>query len=80
VIERTPAGTLVEITITEGRNRQVRRMFEEVGYPVRRLARVAIGPLELGHVKPGRFRRLSSGEARALYALVTEKQKDKTTR
>jgi pseudouridine synthase len=76
VIERTPAGTLVEITITEGRNRQVRRMFEEVGYPVRRLARVAIGPLELGHVKPGRFRRLSGVEARSLYALATEKQKD----
>jgi 23S rRNA pseudouridine2605 synthase len=70
VLERSAGGSLVEITIREGRNRQVRRMFDEVGHPLRRLARVAIGPVGLGHLKPGRFRRLSSEEARALYAAV----------
>jgi 23S rRNA pseudouridine2605 synthase len=70
MVERAAGGSLIEITIAEGRNRQVRRMFEAVGHPVRRLARVAVGPLALGHLKPGRFRRLSPEEAGALYAAV----------
>jgi 23S rRNA pseudouridine2605 synthase len=67
-----PAGatTLVEITISEGRNRQVRRMFDSVGHPVLRLARTAIGPVTLGRLKPGAFRRLSSAEIAALYQAV----------
>lgn len=70
LVERSAGGSMVEITIREGRNRQVRRMFEAVGYPVKRLARVAIGPIKVGHLKPGRFRRLSPEEVRALYALA----------
>ncbi|MBW3607767.1 MAG: hypothetical protein KY463_05330, partial [Actinobacteria bacterium] len=62
IVERVPGGTLVEIVITEGRNRQVRRMFEAVGHPVKRLVRRAIGPLELGRLKPGTYRKLSPVE------------------
>ena len=67
LVERVPGGSLIEITIAEGRNRQVRRMFEALGYPVTRLVRRAIGPLELGRLKPGDFRRLSPVEVQSLY-------------
>jgi 23S rRNA pseudouridine2605 synthase len=71
LVERSPRGVLVEITITEGRNRQVRRMFEALGTRVDRLVRTAIGPLMLGRLKPGRIRRLGPAEVRALYAAGT---------
>lgn len=67
LLERVPGGSLIEITITEGRNRQVRRMFEATGHPVTRLVRRAIGPLELGRLKPGDYRRLSPVEVQSLY-------------
>ena len=67
IVDRMAATTLVEITITEGRNRQVRRMFDAVGHPVVRLARTAIGPVTLGRLKPGTYRRLSQAEVGALY-------------
>ena len=67
LLERVPGGSLVEITITEGRHRQVRRMFEAVGHPVTRLVRRAIGPLQLGRLKPGDFRKLSHIEVQSLY-------------
>ncbi len=52
----------IELTIHEGRNRQVRRMCEAVGHPVLALERVAFGPLRLGDLAPGRHRRLSEAE------------------
>lgn len=67
VVDRRPGGTLVEVTITQGRNRQVRRMFEAVGSRVLRLVRVSLGPLMLGRLKPGRARRLGPEEVRTLY-------------
>jgi 23S rRNA pseudouridine2605 synthase len=67
VVSRSGGSTLVELTITEGRNRQVRRMFEAVGYRVLRLVRTEIGPLKLGHLKPGSIRKLSPAEVRMLY-------------
>lgn len=45
----------LQLTITEGRNRQVRRMTAAVGFPTLRLIRVAIGNWRLGHLKPGEF-------------------------
>ena len=66
-LERSGGSTLIEITITEGRNRQVRRMFDAVGHRVLALVRTAIGPLKLGHLKPGSVRRLSPAEVRELY-------------
>ncbi len=59
-------GDRLEITINEGRNRQVRRMCEAVGHPVVALERVAFGELRLGSLAPGAHRRLSEAETRAL--------------
>ena len=58
-------GTVV-ITIHEGRNRQVRRMFEAVGHDVERLVRVRIGPIVDGRLRPGAWRELSLDERREL--------------
>jgi pseudouridine synthase len=57
---------LLRITIREGRNRQVRRMCEAVGHPVKTLARTGIGPLTDRHLKPGMWRELRAEELRAL--------------
>ena len=56
----------LELTIYEGRNRQVRRMCEAIRRPVRQLVRIRFGPLELGDLRPGRARRLSAAELQAL--------------
>jgi 23S rRNA pseudouridine2605 synthase len=64
VVRRAP--DTLEITIHEGRKRQVKRMCEAVGHPVRRLERIAFGPLALGDLKPGAHRRLSDAEVHAL--------------
>jgi 23S rRNA pseudouridine2605 synthase len=66
-VRRLSADTL-EITIHEGRKRQVKRMCEAVGHPVKRLERVGFGPLALGDLRQGRWRRLSDGEIEALMA------------
>ncbi len=56
----------LRIIISEGRNRQVRRMCEKIGHPVRRLKRVAVGPIRLGELSLGEMRRLSRGQLQAL--------------
>ena len=56
----------LEITIHEGRKRQVKRMCARVGHPVRRLERIAFGPLELGDLAPGHYRRLTHEEVERL--------------
>ncbi len=58
--------TLVEITIHEGRKRQVRRMFELVGHPVTGLRRTRIGPIELGDLPSGKWRPLEPDQLRTL--------------
>ncbi len=65
----------ISIKITEGLNRQVRRMLAAVGLEVRRLVRRRIGPLEVGRLKPGSCRRLSDGEVRALLAAASGPKK-----
>jgi 23S rRNA pseudouridine2605 synthase len=57
---------LLEITIHEGRKRQVKRMCEAVGHPVRRLERTAFGPLTLDDLRAGAHRLLTSAEVEAL--------------
>jgi 23S rRNA pseudouridine2605 synthase len=59
----------IEITIHEGRNRQVRRMCESLGHPVTELERIAFGPLRLGELRPGAYRRLAPAEVGRLRAL-----------
>lgn len=68
LLARHREESLVEIVMTEGRKREVRRMLAAVGFPVRRLVRTAIGPLRDNHLAPGEFRPLTIGEVTALYA------------
>jgi 23S rRNA pseudouridine2605 synthase len=65
---RRLAPDLVEITIREGRKRQVRRMFDAVGHPVAALERVSFGPLGLKGLEPGAHRRLTAAEIERLRA------------
>jgi 23S rRNA pseudouridine2605 synthase len=64
--DRQERDALLRITIREGRNRQVRRMCEAVGHPVRTLARTRIGSLTDSQLKPGMWRDLRADEIRAL--------------
>lgn len=66
VLARRKASTLLEVRFRSGRNRIVRRTFEAVGHPVRRLVRTAIGPLRDPALRPGRWRRLSAEEVAAV--------------
>jgi 23S rRNA pseudouridine2605 synthase len=66
---RRAGADAIELTIHEGRNRQVRRMCKAVGFPVVELTRVSFGPLELGELTAGAHRRLSAGEVERLRAL-----------
>jgi 23S rRNA pseudouridine2605 synthase len=59
---RRVSPSVLEITLHEGRKRQVRRMFEAVGHPVVELERIAFGPLRLRGLEPGRHRRLTAAE------------------
>ncbi len=58
--------TKLTMTLYEGRNRQVRRMCQAVGHPVRSLTRVSMGPLRLGRLRPGEWRDLTAAEVAAL--------------
>ena len=60
---------VVEISISEGRNRQVRKMFEAIGYEVVNLQRIAVGNLTLGNIPLGRWRHLSNSEINYLKSL-----------
>ena len=62
-----------EVTLTEGKNRQIRRMFEEIGHHVEKIKRVRYGPLSLD-VPPGEFRRLSTGEVEKLKGVVESRK------
>ena len=62
----TVGPDVIRLVIHEGRNRQVRRMCEAVGHPVRRLVRVRIGPLRDQHLAPGEWRVLEPAEIRSL--------------
>lgn len=65
-VRDSATATFLEMTITEGRNRQVRRMIEAVGSRVRKLVRVAIGPLRIGDLPIGKWRLLTAEEVRAV--------------
>jgi 23S rRNA pseudouridine2605 synthase len=66
---RQPAAGVLELTIREGRKRQVRRMVEAVGHRVVELERVAFGPLGLRGLEPGKSRRLTKAEVARLRGL-----------
>ena len=66
-VGRTGGRFAVRVVMTEGRKREVRRMLEAVGLPVRRLIRTRVGPVRLGRMKAGELRDLSHDEVRDLY-------------
>ncbi|MCP2170105.1 pseudouridine synthase [Goodfellowiella coeruleoviolacea] len=70
VVDSLPGRAMVEVVLHEGRNRIVRRLLEEVGYPVSRLVRTAIADVQLGNQRPGSLRPLNRAEVGALYAAV----------
>jgi 23S rRNA pseudouridine2605 synthase len=70
VLSRMADATVLEIALHEGRKRQVRRMLESVGHPVRRLMRVAIGGVELGDLATGKWRELTPAEVDRLRQVV----------
>jgi pseudouridine synthase len=72
----TGKNTWLEITIKEGRNRQIRRMCELVGHPVLKLKRTRYGPLQLGKLKQGAYRRLSEQEIARLRDYASGKEKN----
>jgi len=65
-VKDTGQHSWIEITIYEGRKRQVRRMLERIGHPVLKLKRVGIDGLKLGDLKPGKFRPLTTEEMNAI--------------
>lgn len=66
LIKRDRDRTRLLIELREGRNRQVRRMMLEVGYPIQRLRRIQVGPLKLKGLRPGEWRELNSIELASL--------------
>ncbi|MEN9218394.1 MAG: pseudouridine synthase [Gloeomargarita sp. DG_2_bins_126] len=71
VLAQTPRRTLLEIRLREGRNRQIRRVAEQLGYPVVGLHRLAIGDIQLGHLPPGHLRPLTPAEQAFCQSLRT---------
>ena len=73
-------GTWLEIVLTEGKNRQVRRMCAAVGHEVRELVRVRIGDLELGDLARGRWRRLGSEDLALLETRAAASRGERSVR
>ena len=70
VLERSEEKSRLQITLREGRKRQIRRIAAAFGHPVQRLLRVQIGPLELGDMGPGEWRYLTDEEIQTLRKAV----------
>jgi len=75
-LKMKPGGTTLHwiMEIHEGRRRQIRRMFRAVGRRVTKLHRVAVGPVKLGNLRPGDFRKLDHNDVEKLRGLVERKK------
>jgi len=71
-LEGTEKNLWVEMTLFEGRNRQVKRMWERMGYPVLKLKRVGFAGLSLGKLKPGQYRPLRAAEVERLKKMIKD--------
>lgn len=71
---RHSRGAELELVLTEGRNREIRRILARVGHKVLRLRRIALGPLKLGTLQPGESRRLTPAEVQSLRQGVRDQQ------
>jgi 23S rRNA pseudouridine2605 synthase len=72
-------GTVLEMILDEGRNREIRRLFARIGHKVQRLTRIAVGPVRLGDLPPGAVRLLTKQEVAALRQAIAEGSRKKTT-
>lgn len=70
MLRREDGFAWLRMILHEGRKRQIRRMTEAVGHPVKRLIRVRMGPIRLGDLDPGQWRHLSASEVEELQSLV----------
>lgn len=70
LVTRAESRSMVQITLHSGRNRIVRRMFDSVGHPVRRLSRISICPVRLGQLAAGETRELTRDELGALLDVI----------
>lgn len=70
VLEDDKKTTWLSLTLREGRNHQVKRMCALVGFPVLKLRRIKVGPIDLGNLRPGKSRKLKAREVRALRRAV----------
>ena len=70
-------NTLLEIVFHEGRKHIVKRFLASFGHPVIKLKRVALGPVKLGKLSPGKWRELSERELRQLFSAVGLKYSDR---
>jgi 23S rRNA pseudouridine2605 synthase len=70
LIQKDENSSQVQVTIHEGRKRQVRRMFDRIGYPVKSLRRISFGNLRLSNLPEGSFVHLKKGQLQKLKALV----------
>jgi len=70
IFESGKSDTVIEISIHEGRNRILRKLFDELGYPVLDLVRTKIGPISLGSLRSGHLRVLENKELGKLYSAV----------
>ncbi len=76
LVAREREKTIVELTLREGRNRQVRRMLAAVGYPVKKLERVGMGPVKLKGLARGQWRELTRDEIRLLKRAAADQRRD----
>ncbi len=79
VVADEPGRTVMEITIKEGKNRQIRRMCDAVGLQVARLRRISYGPVRLGMLQPGRYRELTAAEINGLRASAKKSEAQNRT-
>ncbi len=79
-IDSEQRHSTISITIYEGRNRQVRRMFEAINHPVTKLKRISFGDLFLGNMKRGLFRHLTKDEVESLVKLAKQAGKSSAGR
>ncbi|MGM8214010.1 pseudouridine synthase [Bacillaceae bacterium W0354] len=74
-MDKTKGKSIIELTLHQGKNRQVRRMFESLGYRVEKLKRERFGPITLGNLNPGEYRELTPHEVKQIQQIATQNVK-----
>ncbi|HEV8541204.1 MAG TPA: pseudouridine synthase [Verrucomicrobiae bacterium] len=77
ILKSNNSHSMVELTLNEGKNREIRRMFETLGFEVERLQRVQIGPIKLGQLPRGKWRTLTGPEIKSLMRDSREESPEK---